>query len=179
VKNKNIKNKSRYLSLLLRHSPEKANLKLDEYGWCFVKDLLKAIDMSKEDLDYIVLENDKQRFRYDKNQLRIKASQGHSLKVKDDFKRMTPPEILYHGTSKSSQKQILKSGGLKKMRRNHVHLSSDISVATQVGMRYAKYQNNLVIFRIPALQMHNMGYEFYLSENNVWLTEAVPKQFLQ
>ena len=36
-----------------------------------------------------------------------------------------------------------------------------------------------VLLRVDAAAMHQGGYSFFLSENGVWLTEAVPVRYLQ
>jgi putative RNA 2'-phosphotransferase len=168
---------SKYLSLLLRHKPEKANLILDKYGWCPVDSILSNLKITQSELDVIVNENNKKRFRYDNTKTKIKASQGHSIPILDDFKQLSPPDILYHGTSVDNAKKIQKDG-LKKMRRNHVHMSDNIDTAKSVGMRYAKYRNKLRIYEIDAKLMNSKGYKFYLSDNGVWLTDNVPFNFL-
>ncbi len=65
------------------------------------------------------------------------------------------------------------------MNRNHVHLTDDNKTAYSVGMRYAKYQNKLWIIEIDAKQMNADGYEFFKSENGVYLTEEVPSKYLK
>ena len=62
-----------------------------------------------------------------------------------------------------------------KQERKHVHLSADIETARIVGMRYGKP----VIFEVLALQMHNAGHTFFLSANNVWLTDSVSPEFIK
>ena len=170
-------NNSKYLSFLLRHKPEQANLKLDDYGWCLVEELLENLKITKSELDHIVEKNNKKRFRYNKDKTKIKANQGHSIPIKDDFPQQVPPEILYHGTSVYNLTNI-KSSGLKKMKRNHVHLSGDKETAIVVGMRYAKHKSNLIILEIQAKLMNNKGYKFLLSDNNVWLIDHVPSIFI-
>jgi putative RNA 2'-phosphotransferase len=58
--------------------------------------------------------------------------------------------------------------------RHHVHLSLDVSTARAVGKRHGKP----VVLEIRALRMHQNGFKFFLSENNVWLTDAVPPEFI-
>lgn len=173
----NIKDKSRYLSLLLRHKPEIENLKLDKEGWCSVAILLEKLKITQPNLDQIVNENNKQRFRYNDDKSMIKANQGHSIPVKDDYRIVYPPRFLYHGTSVANKKQIYKTG-LKKMNRNHVHLSEDYKTAEQVGMRKAKYKNNLIIMKIDSQKMDQDGHTFFLSDNGVWLISYVPAKYI-
>ena len=61
------------------------------------------------------------------------------------------------------------------MSRHHVHLSSDIATAKAVGARHGKP----VVFTVDAATMHQAGYEFYCSENGVWLVDRVPPEYLQ
>jgi putative RNA 2'-phosphotransferase len=53
-------------------------------------------------------------------------------------------------------------------------LSADVATALTVGKRHGKP----VVLRINAQQMHGDGFDFYLSENHVWLTDAVDPKYL-
>lgn len=61
------------------------------------------------------------------------------------------------------------------MSRQYVHLSSDIETAKQVGMRHG----NCLIYKVYAGKMYREGYKFYLSKNNVWLTDFVPNLYIE
>ena len=50
----NLDEKSRFMAFLLRHKPEKGNLILDKEGFTDVESLLKALEISFEDLETIV-----------------------------------------------------------------------------------------------------------------------------
>lgn len=173
---KKLKDIGRYMSLLLRHKPEKENLTLDEQGYVLVDELLEKLDITKSDLKWIVDNNNKKRFTFNSDETMIRAAQGHSIKVDLKMKRVLPPDILYHGTSISNASDITKKG-LIKMNRNHVHLTDERSTAYNVGMRYAKYQNKIWIIEIDAKRMNTDGYEFYRSENGVYLTDHVPPKY--
>ena len=86
-----------------------------------------------------------------------------------------PPEYLYHGAPKRKMKQIWEDG-LKKMDRNHVHLSVSIEEAIKVGKRH--HDKITVGLRVCAGLMYQEGYRFYLSDNEVWLTDKVPPTFI-
>jgi len=60
------------------------------------------------------------------------------------------------------------------MKRQHVHLSSDRNTASKVGSRRGKP----VILSIRTLDMYTDGYQFFISENGVWLTDAVPAKYI-
>jgi len=172
----NLMRKSKTLSYLLRHNPE--DLYMDANGWVFVKDVLKKLDMSIDDLKEVVKENDKKRFAFNDDFTKIRASQGHTIAVDVQLKEVQPPKYLYHGTAPSFVHEILKSGGLSKMKRQHVHLSADEKTANIVGKRHSKHLDP-TIFKVDAEKMFKDGFKFYLSENSVWLTEYVPKKYLE
>ena len=171
---------SKFLSLILRHQPEEIGLALDAGGWAEVSELLeksaaKGVRFSLEELREVVVTNDKKRFAFDEAETRIRASQGHSIKTANiEFEEKLPPAALFHGTAEKNLASILEDG-LKKMARHHVHLSADTETARKVGARYGKP----VILEIDTAKMLAEGFKFYVSVNGVWLTDAVPPQFLK
>jgi putative RNA 2'-phosphotransferase len=170
---------SKYLSKHLRHQPERLGLELLPGGWVDVDTLLLAasqdgFEISLSDLHQVVLTNDKQRFAFDFSGLLIRANQGHSITVDLQLPVRIPPALLYHGTYSKAVENILATG-LNKMSRHHVHLTTDLKTARQVGAR----RGNSVIFSVDTLVMTEDGYEFYLADNGVWLVDAVPPQYLQ
>jgi putative RNA 2'-phosphotransferase len=170
---------SKTLSLILRHNPNAFGLELDAQGWCKVEELLAAVNTKKrenyslEDLKRVVRENDKQRFHLSEDNARIRANQGHSIAVEHLLTEKQPPEVLFHGTTEKNLASI-KSKGLLKMKRHHVHLSADTETAKKVGSRHGKP----VILRINAAAMHQNGHAFFISKNGVWLTDHVPSAFI-
>jgi len=173
---KQLKIFSKMLSYILRHRPDSINLELDENGWASVEELLVKVtmkDLTKSVLEQIVSTNDKQRFAFNADKTKIRASQGHSIDVSLDLSPQTPPEILYHGTVDKFLDAIQKEG-LQKMNRQHVHLSKDKETAVKVGSRRGKP----VILEVQADEMQQQGYTFYLSDNEVWLTDHVPAMFI-
>ncbi len=167
---------SRFLSLVLRHRPEEADLTLDENGWTDLAALCAATEKrfgaSEVDIRRVVAESDKQRFIIDG--VRIRANQGHSVDVDLDLKPVKPPHILYHGTVRDVSASIA-ARGLIKGNRHHVHLSADAETARRVAMRRNR---PWLIYRVDAGAMARSGHPFYCSANGVWLTDHVPPQFL-
>src|SRR5688500_18751784 len=101
---KEVVRKSKFLSLILRHDPERVGLKLGEAGWVDVEELVRAVNrggvpLTLDDLKNIVATSDKKRFAFSEDGLRIRASQGHSVEVDLKYPQQTPPELLYHGTA--------------------------------------------------------------------------------
>lgn len=169
---------SKFLSLVLRHKPEIIGLILDVNGWTSVEDLIKKCNqnghsITRTSLKEIVETNDKRRFAFDQYESKIRANQGHSIKVDLNYKPATPPEVLYHGTPQKFVNSILRDG-LIKGERHHVHLSADEQTAITVGSR----KGLPVIFEVEAKQMFKDGFIFFQSENGVWLTEKVPSDYL-
>lgn len=169
---------SKYLSLVLRHRPQMLGLRLPPGGWVAVDDLLAASaqhgrPISRAELEEVVARNDKQRFSFDETGTRIRANQGHSAPVDLQLEPAEPPATLYHGTGAKAVPSIEREG-LRKMRRHHVHLSADIATAAKVGQRHGAP----VVFTVDAAAMRCDGIPFYRSENDVWLVDAIPPQYL-
>lgn len=170
---------SKYLSYHLRHHPDAIGLELAAGGWVAVDDLLAAakqhqFPISREELDEVVANNDKKRFSFDETGTSIRANQGHSVKIDLQLEPTLPPEVLYHGTGHRAVESIL-TEGLQKRSRHHVHLSADIDTAKKVGARHGKP----VVLVIDAAKMQQEGYQFYCSENGVWLVDEVPPEYLK
>ena len=171
-------NKSKFLSLVLRHKPDTIGIVLDRNGWVSVEELLaKSADyglrLSRTELEEIVETNDKKRFAFSEDKTRIRANQGHSVEVELELEAAEPPERLFHGTVERFLGSI-RTEGLKKMNRHHVHLSKDKETAEKVGDR----RGEAIILTISSGDMFKDGYTFYLSENRVWLTDTVPVKYI-
>ncbi|MFH9012934.1 RNA 2'-phosphotransferase [Streptomyces sp. NPDC017943] len=168
---------SKYLSKHLRHQPERIGLTLDEAGWVEIDTLIAAaaahgFRFSRDELDQAVATNDKRRFAVEGS--RIRASQGHSVEVDLGLSPATPPAHLYHGTV-ARHLEAIRAEGLRPMNRHAVHLSPDRETATRVGAR----RGRPVVLGVDAAAMHRDGHVFQVSENGVWLTEAVPPEYLR
>ena len=170
---------SKFLSLVLRHKPETIGLHLDDNGWAYTQELMEKLnsndfEISIEDLKQLVTNNDKKRFQFSEDYSKIRASQGHSLKVDLGLEEKIPPRLLYHGTAEKNLDSIRKQG-LVKGQRHHVHLSADKETAQKVGMRYGKP----LVLKVRSEEMSKAGVRFYQSENGVWLTDTVPPDYLE
>ena len=173
-----LKKVSKFLSYHLRHRPDILGLELKPGGWVEVNTLLIAaannnFPLSLTELQQVVAENDKQRFAFDREQKLIRANQGHSVKIDLQLSPVKPPNILYHGTYTQALTAIFNEG-LCKMNRHHVHLSADVATAIKVGQRRGKP----VVLKIDARRMTEAGFLFYLSDNQVWLVDIVPPEFI-
>lgn len=174
----NLKQVSKYMSLILRHKPETIGITLDEHGWADVDELIKGISkthtFSMEILEEIVKTDSKQRYSFNEDKTLIRANQGHSIQVDVELEEKEPPELLWHGTGEKYVASIDQQGLIPKSRL-YVHLSKDEDTATKVGNRHGRP----ILYRVKAKQMYDDGYKFYLSVNGVWLTKEVPVKYLE
>ncbi len=178
MNNNKVTRHSKFLSLVLRHKPETIGIDLDENGWVDIDLLIQKTneygkDLNRQDLNFIVENNSKKRFAIDEVNNKIRANQGHSLNINLGFEPIQPPEILYHGTAQRFIESIMETG-LEKRNRHHVHLSADKNTAINVGQRHGKP----IILEVRASEMFENGFQFFRSENGVWLTDKVPTFYL-
>jgi 2'-phosphotransferase len=210
---------SKKLSWLLRHGAESENLNLGPGGYANLADVLtnrklKGLQISFEEVRQVVEENEKQRFSLvpvatpgegeeegkgkqqsipstDPKDWKIRANQGHSLKI-DDEGLLQPisaddvPETAVHGTSHSAWMQIVETGGLKTMGRNHVHFASGLpagfsslsSSSTGSGaeveapMISGMRSTSTILIYLDVKKAMEAGLKFSRSENGVILTEG-------
>ena len=104
----------------------------------------------------------------------IRSNQGHFISGDLNLIPIRLPDFLYHGSSSLFVTLIMEKGILKGSRQ-YVHLSKDKNTALIVAKRH---KENPHIFIIRSNDMYNDNYVFYLSKNNVWLTDFVPMQYL-
>lgn len=143
----------KFLSLILRHKPETVGITLDKNGWVDVKELIEKIKLSgryidMEILERIVRENNKKRYSFDEKKEKIRANQGFLESIREK--------------------------GIIKGNRQYVHLSKDIETARNVGKRHGE----VVILPIDIEGLKKIGHKFYLSENNVWLSDNIPSKYI-
>ncbi|MDD5932596.1 MAG: RNA 2'-phosphotransferase [Oscillospiraceae bacterium] len=174
---------SMYLSFLLRHQPWSAGLDMDRHGWVSVEQLIRQVNaggryhITLEELQQIVAEDRKGRYRLSPGAERIKACQGHSIPwVEPELEYLPPPAYLYHGTTAAALEEIRKSGAILRMERHAVHMQAEEKKAWQSARRWRKQVP--VVLKIDAERMHGDGLCFGRTENDVWCTERVPTSYL-
>jgi len=173
---------SKFLSLILRHQPERFALELDEQGWASLSEVMEILKglpnfrwACRSDVMRLVEEgagDRKRRFEVDGD--RIRARYGHTLEQPIQYKDCTPPERLYHGTSRGAVDKILVEG-LKPMERQYVHLSTDPRTAVSVGSRHS---DRPVILTIDAQAAHEAGVPFYQAGEKVYLSKRIPPRYI-
>lgn len=169
--NKDLIKKGKHLSFLLRHDTE---YQFDKHGWREVSDLIKNHGYTMKELEDIVETNNKKRYEFSEDKKKIRARQGHSIPVDVELKEAIPPKVLYHGTATRFLSSIM-SQGIIKGTRLYVHLSDTTETAEKVGARHGKP----VVLIIDTDYMVRDGIKFYLSNNNVWLTDYVDSKYIK
>jgi putative RNA 2'-phosphotransferase len=172
---------SRVVSHALRHEPWLYELELDGEGWTNVDALLVALrqefpgwaDLSEQDLADMIRVSSKQRHEMANG--RIRALYGHSLPEKLSKRAATPPAILFHGTAPATV-SIIQREGLKPMRRQFVHLSTNREDAIAVGKRKAQEP---IILAVRSGEASAAGVVFYEGNERVWLADHVPPEHIE
>lgn len=177
-----MKRLSVYISYLLRHQPEAIGLAMDPHGWVSVAELIEKINaagryhITESILDEVVRTDNKGRFRYSEDGMRVKACQGHSISwVEPELTICQPPEYLYHGTTEESWQKIRENGYISRMSRHAVHMQSEEAKAWQSAKRWHRTP---VVLKIDAAAMYSDGIVFSVSDNGVWCTETVPTKYI-
>lgn len=175
----NLEKLGKFISLILRHSPETIGLELDESGWADVRKLLDGMNRKGRRINFsllneIVEKNNKKRYEFSNDYKKIRACQGHSIDINLDLESIEPPEILFHGTALRNLDSI-KKDGVNKRNRQHVHLSEDYDTAYNVGKRHGKPY----IITVLSGKMYKEGKKFYISKNKVWLTDDIESKYLK
>ncbi len=174
---------SKFLALILRHQPERFALALDEEGWTSFSEVLEILQglpnfrwATREDVMEVVEEGSGDgKKRFEVKDGRIRATYGHSIDRRIQYEPVTPPDLLYHGTAPEVVEAILRQG-LKPMERQYVHLSPDYGTAVRVGARHTA---DPVVITVLAAEAHQDGIEFYRPDEDVYLSLAIPPEFLR
>ncbi|GBP02693.1 tRNA 2'-phosphotransferase 1 [Eumeta japonica] len=175
---------SKKLSWLLRHGAVTKGLQIQENGFINVQDILQHPNY-KDCFNLVLLktlvETDrKQRYtlrhRGEKEGYEIRANQGHTLKeVKEEMclKRiMSANEVplAVHGTYFRHWSAI-KSEGLKRMSRNHVHFATSIDKADNISGFRSDCQ--ILIYLDVKKALESKELKLYRSDNNIVLCSGL------
>jgi len=182
MRKRNLVKLGKFLSLILRHQPERFALPLDGEGWASLSEVMEILRglpnfrwATRADVMAVVEEGSsdgKRRFEVQGNTIR--ARYGHSFAHPITYEPCVPPLRLYHGTSPDVWAAIRREG-LRPMERQYIHLSPDSETAIRVGARHA---DRPVVLTIRAAEAHAAGVEFYQADEAVYLVKHVPPEFL-
>ena len=176
------KSLSKFLSLILRHKPQVGPITLDERGFCPIADLLKAVrgrlSFPVEEEDIIALtappEKPTEKRRFEREGDFIRAGHGHSVSIAG-YRRCEPKLPLYHATPTRAVEAI-KATGLKAMKRERVHLSSDKAITVEAARRQSK-QVTLVEVNIKEALACGVAF-FESADERIVLSTDIPPHCL-
>ena len=169
-----MKNLGKSIAYVLRHAPESVGATLDSRGRIRVDTLASLMGVTVREILETVEADSKGRYKVEGGL--IWAVQGHSFPVDLGLKQVTPETPLYHGTLTSTWKAFIKTHGLKRMSRQHVHLSGDVDTALMVASRR---KGETVILVVDTQKAVRMGVRFFIADNGVFLSDDIPATCLQ
>lgn len=170
---------SKAMALLLRHRARSESVPITQHGYILIDDLLTWLstqsklkfDVYREDIEQIVAENGKQRFKIDGDSVR--ANQGHSMEgisVEMEAYRGLGP--LFHGTYRKHQESIERTG-LSAMSRQHIHMVDPDPDPDPAGHWASMIRKDIdMIVAIDYQKATAEGHKFQVSSNGVVLTEG-------
>ena len=165
---------SKAMTYYLRHNLDKFKT-VNSAGYVKLNELLSLLDASRDEVSDIVKQCNKQRFHIleNKGEFYIRANQGHSkstdniINPEDIYEEITEPlDYCAHGTFKKHVSSIMKQG-LNRMERSFIHFASSSDAIS------GKRTNNDVLIHIDMRSAMEDGIKFYLSKNNVILSEGI------
>lgn len=170
---------SKRMSHALRHAPDEYGLELAADGSVPLRDLVVALRTSKqpvteEDVRRVVAGSDKRRFTIIGG--RIRAQYGHSTVQRIVKQPFVPTGPLFHATSPRAVNFIVTmQQGLRPMRRQYVHLTTDRELALDAGRRKAEHP---MLLEVDATRAHTDGVQFFVGHDNIVLADVVPSRYL-
>jgi putative RNA 2'-phosphotransferase len=170
---------SKALSLILRHEPHRFGVVLDPEGYASLEDVLNAVrtrvpGASEQDIEAVIREVEPDKCRFSLSEGEIRANYGHSTAEKIVHEPALPPAVLVHGTSEQAVEGILQHG-IRPMRRQYVHLTTNAELAARVGSRHGKVR----VLSVDSAAAHAAGIVFYRANESFWLANWIPPQFVR
>ncbi|TFG15426.1 MAG: RNA 2'-phosphotransferase [Promethearchaeota archaeon] len=170
---------SKFLSYILRHHPEKFGIELDAKGYTNLDTIVNLVKVrfpkqkiNEDTIKDIIKTSDKRRFEIVEN--KIRAFYGHSFQNKIKMEKVEfIPEVLFHGTNLRAFETIKKEG-LKRKKRQYVHLSESVETAYSVGKRRT---NSPLILMIDSNRAIKDGIKFYKS-GDMYLADYIPPKYI-
>jgi putative RNA 2'-phosphotransferase len=123
----------------------------------------------------IVATSDKQRFALDHGTNRIRANQGHSVEIDLGLQPDEPPAILFHWHGRHDGARH----PLRAAQTRAIASTCTSRPTRRPPSRSARRHGRPVVLRVFAGKMWGQGSLFFRSANGVWLTPAVPPEFIE
>lgn len=140
----------------------------------------KTLQCTSNDIERIVKEDAKRRYTMKRcsatGALLVRANQGHSIAVNhlELFPVNDPNDypIVVHGTYFKCWDAI-KTEGLRRMKRNHIHLACFDSIGASKEPLSGFRSNCQLLIYIDMKRAMEAGIQFFRSSNNVILTKGL------
>ncbi|HEC81426.1 MAG TPA: RNA 2'-phosphotransferase [Thermoplasmatales archaeon] len=180
MSDRELDNLGRILAGLLRHFPDKLDLKVDGRGWIDLKELLQALHISRSGFQWLreehliaLVETDpKGRYQIDGGMIR--ATYGHTIDVNLDDLPTAEVDVLYYPVTEEELEFVLENG-LHPVDRKKVHLSGSIEKALEAGRVRTEKP---VILKIDVKKAKEDGIEIYKAGNDVYVADSIDKKYL-
>lgn len=171
---------SRTMAGVLRHFPERFDLRMDRQGFVSLRDFVSALQRKQTRYHWVrphhviaIIETDN-KGRYEYRDGMIRATYAHSIEVELDHPVGGVPEKLYYPTTKEEVDIVLEVG-LKPSDRKMVHLSKGIGDAVNAGRVRTPEP---VILEVDAREATEDGIVIQKAGRTVYLTTDVPPKYL-
>lgn len=178
---------SRVMSWALRHAAIDLGLSMLSDGFVPVNEILhhkhaKLKGLTLEVIQTTVASNEKKRFSIKEDEagvLHIRANQGHSIAGIDPNALLTliaPQELaeltVVHGTYYDTWENHIRSQGLSKMKRNHIHFAAGLPQDDKTVISGMRKTCTIYIY-LDGRKCSHDGIAFFRSDNRVILTAGV------
>ncbi|MCL4335280.1 MAG: RNA 2'-phosphotransferase [Candidatus Thermoplasmatota archaeon] len=172
---------SRMLAAILRHSPERYGIRLDEHGWARIYSIIPAIRaerrgygwLTPRHIEALIATDEKKRYSLDGKGY-IRANYGHTIPVElDDLPSDNIPDILYYQTS-AEEYEIIKEAGISPSDKTWVHLSKTYRQAYVSGLFHIDDPKIVSVDAKGLLEVTPV----YRATEDIFVVMEVPAQFV-
>jgi len=173
---------SKFMSLVLRHQPQVAGLKLDARGFCPIDKIIQAAsqhlhsEITLADIEDLCTPSDdpKEKTRFEMEGNFVRAGHGHSIPI-TGYPSCIPDKPLFHATPRNVLASI-KTEGLRSMSRQKVHLSYDRAITIEAAKRRSR---DVILIEVKISEALATKVGFYTSaDSRIILSDDIPAKFL-
>jgi putative RNA 2'-phosphotransferase len=172
---------SRTMAGVLRHFPERFELRVDRFGFVDLRAFVEALHRKQRRYHWLrphhivaIIETD-DKGRYEHKDGMIRATYAHSFEIELDTDAVGAPDTLYYPTT-AEEVEIVLEVGLKPSDRKRVHLSKTIGDAVNAGRVRTPEP---IILEIDSKAAAEDGIVIQKAGRTVYLTTDVPPQYLK
>lgn len=171
----------RTMAGVLRHFPERYNLRMNKQGWVDLDDFINEVKRKQRRFRWLkphhilaIIDTDP-KGRYQFRDGMIRATYAHSVDVELDLPTRGVPDKLYYPATKE-EKDVLLETGLMPADRKKVHLSKTIEAAVVAG----KVRDpEPLVFEVDTKAMREDDFVIKKAGNTVYTVESVPANYLR